>query len=65
MWLKYKFDGIPQDFSLSHMMITMNLVDLRFDSSAWIFTRAFICFAVYGALAGLISYMLVKKRDIS
>ena len=65
MWLKYKNDNIPQDFSLSHMMITMNLVDLRFDSPAWIYTRSFLCFLVYGGLACLISYLLVKRRDIS
>lgn len=65
MWLKYKNDNIPADFSLSHMMITMNLVDLRFDSSSWIFTRTFLCSLIYGGLACLASYMLVKRRDIS
>ncbi|MBP5654989.1 MAG: hypothetical protein J6X33_05700 [Clostridiales bacterium] len=65
MYLKYKNDNIPQDFSLSHMMITMNLVELRFDSGAWIYTRAFLCAAIYSAAAGFISYLLVKRRDIS
>ena len=65
MWLKYKFDGIPKDFSLSHMMITMNLVDLRFDSSPWIYTRSLLCVLVYGAVACFISCMLINRRDIS
>jgi len=65
MYLIYKNDNIPEDFSFSNYMLTMNLSSLMPDSSAGDYVRCIVVSVIYLALAFFLGVKLLNKRDIS